>query len=167
MMNNSLKKIKWKNDISNETIDTHTHTPSLKVVWRCGRQRHVGKNNWCDIPVKVLVSVLQTYLGRLGCGQKHVVIHNGYPAIGGGEKERAKLLQEFLVQVLRLSRSDGPVARLIGAATAPGTQLAWCLACPYYPVTVETTGASVHIVCAGASVRTAAPSCRGRWGRAC
>ena len=39
-----------------------------------------------------------------------------------GEKGRAKLLQEFPVHFLQVSRLDGPVARLIGAAIAPGTQ---------------------------------------------
>ena len=83
------------------------------------------------------------------------------------EKERAKLLQEFPVQVLQVSRLDRPVARLIGAATAPGTRPSQHLACPLDPATSGTPVTSAQIVLAGASARTAAPSCCGCWGRAC
>ena len=62
------------------------------------------------------------------------------PSHRGGEKERAKLQQEFLVQVLQASRTGGPVTRLIGAATAPGTQPAQRLDRPAEPATVKTPG---------------------------
>ena len=46
------------------------------------------------------------------------------PSHREGEKGRAKLLQEFPVYILQVSRLDGPIIRLIGAATAPTTQTA-------------------------------------------
>ena len=39
------------------------------------------------------------------------------------EKGRAKILREFPVFIVQASWLDGPVARFIVAATAPGTQL--------------------------------------------
>ena len=81
------------------------------------------------------------------------------PSHWGGEKERAKLLHEFLLQVIQVNRSDRPVARLIGATSAPGTQPARCLAHTFDPVTVGTPGASA---CAGTGAKTAAHSCRRR-----
>ena len=45
------------------------------------------------------------------------------------EKGRAKLIRYFPVYILQVSRLDGPVDRLIGAATAPGTGLARRLDC--------------------------------------
>ena len=49
--------------------------------------------------------------------------HPGWlPRHQGGEKVSAKILQYFPVHILQVSRLDGTVTRLIGAATAPGTQ---------------------------------------------
>ena len=84
-----------------------------------------------------------------------------------GEEGRAKLLQEFPVLILQVSRLDGRVAMLIEAATAPDTQPAQSLSCPPAPDIVRTPGSSARIGCAGASARTARPSCRGRRIRAC
>ena len=84
------------------------------------------------------------------------------PSHQGEEKERVKLLQEFIVQVVQVSRPGGPVARLIGAATAPGTQPAQRLDHPLEHAITGTPSASAHIECAGASTRAVAPSCYGR-----
>ena len=84
----------------------------------------------------------------------------------GGGKGRVKLLWEVLVHFLHVSQADGDVDRLIGAATAPNIKPAQSLARPAKPVTVKTPGARARTVCASASAKTAAPSCRGRQGRA-
>ena len=74
----------------------------------------------------------------------------------GGKKGRAKRLREFPVYILQVSWLDGPIARLIDAATAPGTQPARPLVRPPAPAIVGTPGASARIECTDASARNAA-----------
>ena len=121
----------------------------------------------CAPRVQILGCILRMDPGSLIYGQQYGVIQDRCLAIEGGGGGRAKVLHEFLVQVLQLSHLDGPVARLTGAATAPGTQLARRLACPANPETFGIPGASVRIGCTGTSARTAVPSWRGLLGRAC
>ena len=92
-------------------------------------------------------------MGRLSNGRRTVFIKDGYPSIGGGEKEWAKLLWEVLVHILQVSLIEGPVSRLIGAAAAPGTQTAQCLTPPAMHTNVKTTEASSRIACGGASAK--------------
>ena len=67
----------------------------------------------------------------------------------GGEKIRAPLLQEVLVQFLQVSQAYWPVSRFIGAATAPGIQPDQRLACQDKPANSRTPGASAWTACTG------------------
>ena len=82
----------------------------------------MGGCDRCALPVQVPVSDLRLAPGRLSNGRRTVFIKDGYPSIGGGEKEWAKLLREVSVHILQVSMIEGPVSRLIGAAAAPDTQ---------------------------------------------
>ena len=69
--------------------------------------------------------------------------------LGGGEKGRAKLLQEVPIQILQVSLEKGPVNRLIGTADAPGTQPAQRWYFPASLANVGMPGAGARIVRAG------------------
>ena len=75
--------------------NTNTHTPSRAVVWRCGRQRHMGGNNRWAIRVQVLVSILQTEPVRLIYGRQRVFIQDVCPAIRGEKNKGQRSYMSF------------------------------------------------------------------------
>ena len=104
-------------------LHTHTHTHTLESsgveVWPatargweqpvCSSSAYSGLRSSNGPGTPKLWTAACRHLRRL-------------PSHWEGEKGRSNLLQEFMVYILQLSRLDGTVSRLIGAATAPGTQ---------------------------------------------
>ena len=74
----------------------------------CSPGAYYGNRSPNGLGTPEIWTAARCHLGRLPSHQE-------------GEKGRAKLLRVFLVYILQVSRLDGPVARLISAATGPGT----------------------------------------------
>ena len=112
----------------------------------------MGGREWRDLPVQVPVSDLELDPLCMSNGQRTAVIEDDHLAIGGGERGRAKLLQEVLVIILQVSLEEGPDGRLIGAEATTGAQPVRRYALLASPVKTKT---------AGTSAETTAPFC---WG---